>query len=163
MFSSLPPWLLALVAQITAQGLTAAAALVAAFLGPIATIIVGRRQVRASVVSANRQMWINALREDVAEFMEKEIEWGQLFGPHQDGQSVICRDQVKAYEIMERLRFLTYRIELRLHPGERDHDKLIKLLNEAPTPPRIETLTADIKTVTQGILRREWKRAARAR
>ena len=115
------------------------------------------------MVSANRQMWINALREDVAEFMEKEIEWRLLFVAHQDGQSVICKDQAKADEIMERIRFLTYRIELRLHPGERDHDTLINLIAEPPTPPRIETLTAEIKAVTQGILRREWKRAARAR
>ena len=160
---SLPSWLPALVGQFTTQGLTAAAALAAAFLGPIATIIVGRRQIRANVVSANRQLWINALREDVAEFMEKEIQWKLLFSPHKDGQKVIVEDQAKADEIMERIRFLSYRIELRLHPGEKDHDKLIKLLDEAPTPPRIESLTAEIKTVTQGILRREWKRAARAR
>jgi hypothetical protein len=144
MFASLPSWFLALVEKFTTQGLTAAAALAAASLGPIATIVIGRRQVRANVVSVNRQAWINALREDVAELMEKRIEWALLFAPHADGQYIICLDEGKSNEIFERIRFLGYRIELRLHPGEPKHDKLIALLEQTPAPRANEKLTAEI-------------------
>jgi hypothetical protein len=68
--------------QVTTQGLTAAAALASTFLGPMATIIIGRRQTRANVLSMNRQTWISALREDIVELMEKRIEFSQLFQIH---------------------------------------------------------------------------------
>ena len=68
--------------QVTTQGLTAAAALASAFLGPMATIIIGRRHIRANVLSINRQTWIGALREDIVELMEKRIEYSQLYEPH---------------------------------------------------------------------------------
>jgi hypothetical protein len=79
--------------HVTTQGLTAAAALAAAFLGPIATIFIGRRQVRGNVLSVYRQTWINALRDDVAELMEKRIELSQLFHPNPDGVHIYCSDQ----------------------------------------------------------------------
>jgi hypothetical protein len=162
MFASLTSYLSNLLEHITTQGLTAAAALAAAFLGPIAAIVVGRRQVRATVLSVNRQAWINALREDVAEVLEKRIEHSQLFRPHL-AEGLICTDPTKADEIMERIRFLGYRIQLRLNPGETEHDGLVHLLKKAPAPPSNPNLTAEIVAATQAILRKEWKRAAKAK
>lgn len=148
--------------HVTAQGLTAFAALAAAFLGPISVLIIGRLQVRASVRSVNRHSWITALREDVCEVMEKRIEFSQLFIATDKG-GIICTNQAKADELVQRIRFLGYRIELRLHPGEPDHDSLIGLLQQAPAPPNNPQLTADIKAATQKILRKEWKKAAKAK
>ena len=76
----------------TTQGLTAAAALAAAILGPITTIIIGRRQIRAMVLPTNRQTWINALREDIAELIEERIEWSELFRPHPNGRGILCKN-----------------------------------------------------------------------
>lgn len=152
-----------LVDHATPQAITAAAALAAAILGPTATIIIGRLQVRASVRSANRHAWITALREDVAELMEKRIQFGKLFAVDGNSGSLVITDQVKSADLAERLRFLAFRIELRLHPGEREHDTLIALIHEAPIPGPISTkLTAEIKVATQAILRKEWKKAANA-
>ncbi|SRR6266404_267062 len=120
--------------QVTTQGLTAAAALAAAFLGPMATIIIGRRQIRANVLSLNRQTWISALREDIVELMEKRIEVSQLFVIHPVEGEIICTDDKKSDELMERIRLLGYRIQLRLRPGDTDHDRLVKILREAPAP-----------------------------
>jgi predicted RNase H-like nuclease (RuvC/YqgF family) len=149
--------------HVTTQGLTAAAALAAAFLGPIATIIVGLRQVRGNVLSVHRQAWINALREDVVELMEKRIEFSQLIHPHPDGTNIICSDQQKANEIIERIRYLGYRIELRLRPNDEQHDRLIALLAKAPAPPLNPQLNAEIKEATRAILSQEWKLAAKAK
>lgn len=160
--SFITSWLSPLLDHVTTQGLTAAAALTAAFFGPIATIFIGRLQVRANVLSVNRHAWITALREDVCEVMEKRVELSQLFGTTTQGL-LICTDPAKEDELMQRIRFLVYRIELRLHPGEPEHDSLVKLLQQAPAPPNNAQLNADIKTVTQEILRKEWKKAAKSK
>jgi hypothetical protein len=64
---------------------------------------------------------------------------------------------------MERIRYLGYRIELRLRPGEEDHDRLIALLAKAPAPPLNPKLTAEIKDATRAILSKEWKLAAKTK
>ncbi|HYB92861.1 MAG TPA: hypothetical protein VED00_01810, partial [archaeon] len=72
-------------------------------------------------------------------------------------------DPAKSDELAERIRFLNFRIELRLHPHEPKHDSLIALLQQAPAPPLNSQLNADIKAATYEILREEWKRAAKGR
>ena len=51
-----------------AQGLiVATTALTASVLGPFVTLTVARRQFRATVVSSNRQKWIDTFRDRLAE------------------------------------------------------------------------------------------------
>jgi hypothetical protein len=156
----IPPWLSPLLDHITTQGLTAAAALAAAFFGPLATIVIGRLQFRANARSANRHAWITALREDVCEIMEKRIQISQLYGFDSVG-NLVCMNPSKEDELIQRIRFLGFRIELRLHPSEPKHDELVELLKEAPIPQDNARLNAEIKAVTQAILRKEWKKAAK--
>lgn len=148
--------------QVTTQGLTAAAALASAFLGPMATIIIGRRQIRANVLSMNCQTWIGALREDIAELMAKRIELSELY-QIQPGQGVIYTDAKTSDEIMERIRLVTYRIELRLRPGDKDHDRLVQVLHEAPAPPNLPKQTAELMEATQAIIRKEWNLITKAK
>lgn len=49
------------------SAISAATALVASILGSIVTIRVAKRQFNANVLSANRQKWIEMLRDIVAE------------------------------------------------------------------------------------------------
>lgn len=49
--------------------ITALTALVASILGPYVTLIVARRQFKANVISTNRQKWIDAFRDRVAELL----------------------------------------------------------------------------------------------
>jgi len=147
----------------TAQIITAAAALAAVIVGPATTLIVGFRQVRANTLSVYRQTWINALREDVAELMEKRMQWSQLFHPHSGGVAVVCTDEEKAGEIGERVRYLGYKVQLRLRAGEQQHDRLIALLQQAPLPPLNQELNTKIMDATREILNQEWEIAASAR
>ena len=48
---------------------SATTALVASLVGPLVTLTVARRQISASVLSANRQKWIETLREMLAELI----------------------------------------------------------------------------------------------
>lgn len=45
------------------------AALISAVVGPAASYVVARRQIRASVISNNRERWTEALRDSVAEYV----------------------------------------------------------------------------------------------
>jgi hypothetical protein len=62
----------------TLSSLAAVASAVFALLGVIVTSFiswsVSRRQIRASLISANRQAWINALRDDLSELWEL-LDW----------------------------------------------------------------------------------------
>ena len=64
---------------------------------------------------------------------------------------------------MERIRLLAYRIQLRLRPGDKHHDRLLEVLREAPAPPNLPKQTADIMEATHAILRKEWKLITKAK
>ena len=49
--------------------ISACTALVASIVGPIVTLSVARRQFNATVLSANRQRWIETLRDMLAELI----------------------------------------------------------------------------------------------
>jgi hypothetical protein len=55
------------------QHVVAVIALVAVFVGPFVSILVARRQIKASLVSANRQAWIKELRSTLADCIGKQI------------------------------------------------------------------------------------------
>jgi len=48
---------------------SACTALVASIVGPLVTLTVAKRQINANVLSANRQKWIENLREALAELI----------------------------------------------------------------------------------------------
>jgi ABC-type transport system involved in cytochrome bd biosynthesis fused ATPase/permease subunit len=51
------------------QAISAITALVAVIVSPIISIYIAKRQVHASVVSANRQKWIDSLRDQLADLI----------------------------------------------------------------------------------------------
>ena len=64
---------------------------------------------------------------------------------------------------MERVRLLGNRIQLRLRPGDKEHDRLVEVLREAPAPLDRSKQTADIIEATQAILAREWNLITKAK
>ena len=55
--------------QLTITFLTASTALIAGIASPLVSISVARRQFKASVISNNRERWIEALRDSIAEYI----------------------------------------------------------------------------------------------
>jgi len=55
--------------QLTITFITASAALIAGIATPIVSIIIARRQFKASVISNNRERWIEALRHAISEYI----------------------------------------------------------------------------------------------
>jgi hypothetical protein len=144
--------------------ITAATALAAVILGPIISIYVARRQIRASVVSTNRQVWINALRDAIAEWLTAE----QVFyiSKHTD-----FWQKADAQKALENLALLEYRIRLLINPEEDDHAKLVELLRKESDDLMKSLESArdqydkqqaygddEIISLAQSILKREWER-----
>jgi hypothetical protein len=54
---------------LTVTFVTACSALVSAAAGPLVSVIVSSKQIRASLISNNRERWTEALRDSLAEYV----------------------------------------------------------------------------------------------
>jgi hypothetical protein len=148
---------------------SACTALVASILGPIVTLSVARRQFNANVLSANRQKWIETLRDMLAELIALVAiasvlkatwreKWDKGLGP--------LGSNTELLEKLERLVLVQAKIRLLTNPLEPDHQELYRAIETALLRFKSEQLheaetDADVETITrlaQAILKREWQR-----
>lgn len=145
--------------------ISALTALAAVLLGPLVSIWVAQKQVRVSVLSNNRQQWINTLRDIISEYFSivaivLVTDW--------DGKPRDEHDQK-----MERLMLLNSKIRLMLNPKEDDHIKLVELLGdlaEQAASARSEMSKDKMRAshneavlVAQKVLKGEWERVKSVR
>ena len=122
-----------------------------------------RKQANVSVLSNNRQAWINTLRDQIAEF----ISIGAQF--HSGDWSARGREAFD--DKFERLVFIESKIKLLLNPNEEDHTRLVSLLERARNTlgnhgadsegrrfPEWAELYQEFVPLAQEILKREWER-----
>ncbi len=143
--------------------ISAVTALFAVILGPLVTLLAARMQSRVAVLSANRQAWINALRDLVSEYVS-------ISGLIHAGEWS-SRTEIEFDKQMERLMFINAKISLMLNPEEEDHKDLRKLLDdllltmggraaasEKKDPKKARALSIKLVPLSQSILKREWVR-----
>lgn len=154
------------------SAISALTALVASILGPIVTLKVSRRQFSANVLSANRQKWIETLRDMVAELISLlaaalviksawQSKWDKGRGP--------LREDAPLLQKLERIVLAQSKIRLLLNPTEADHQKLYRAIDTAIKRLQAEEsldsdTEADIEAITtlaQTVLKREWRRVKR--
>jgi hypothetical protein len=148
---------------------SACTALVASVVGPVVTLAVARRQINANVLSANRQKWIESLRETMAEMISLMVavivvkqNW---HGEWRRGRGAIAADPA-LLDKLERMILVGWKIRLLLHPSEPEQVALVRRLDEALT--RLEAEVTDeqgtredveaLTTMAQHILREAWRR-----
>jgi hypothetical protein len=152
--------------------ISAATALVASVLGPIVTFQIGRAQIRAAVLSANRQKWIDGFRELIAGFCSQLAAVVQIREKIVKDGRVNLAAEPEILHQFERLVFTINKIKLMINPLEDDHRKLLEIIESLlstlrTTPPSVdvqamaETTARQIVEISQGILRREWLRVQR--
>ena len=144
-------------------------ALLAVSIGPFVTLHIARRQIKANVLSPNRQQWINTLRDEISNYLAIMARTaGATAGRVEDQEYLrtciedLCRSESK--------------IQLLLNPKEADHVKLITLLKESSSsvwylnsdkkdrfPEDINNLRKNIIEISQPILKREWERVKELR
>ena len=149
--------------------ISACTALVASIAGPFVTLIVAKRNFSATVLSANRQKWIESVRDMLAELISLLIaalvlkaKWK---GKWDRGRGALVAEPV-LLDKLQRLVLAQTKIRLLLNPSEPDHQHLYHAIDTASKrlqseqAPESET-EADIETITklaQAILKREWQR-----
>ena len=140
--------------------ISAVTALCAVVLGPLVSLWSANRQSRVAVLSTNRQAWINALREALAEFAALAHTISKV------------EDQSLRLSKAERIFVLNAKILLMLNPKESDHQQLISILNSvasataqtmaSPTDKvasqKVTTESNKIVPLAQSVLKREWER-----
>jgi hypothetical protein len=151
---------------------SACTALVASIIGPFVTLTVAKRQINATVLSANRQKWIENLREALAELISLLVaavvvrskwkdSWDKGLGPLREDPGLLQK--------LERIVLAQARIRLLINPAEPDHQRLLQAIETAIKCVQSERspdseMEADINAITeqaQAILKREWQRVKR--
>ena len=151
---------------------SACTALVASIVAPFVTLAVAKRQFNATVLSANRQKWIEEVRDALAELIALLVaavvvrsEWKEKWNK---GRGPLTADTAML-EKMQRLVFVQCKIRLLLNPIEEDHQRLYRAIETAlkhlqlqDTPDSdTEAEVENITRLAQTILKREWQRVKR--
>ncbi len=108
--------------------------------------------INKTVLSENRQAWINTVRETISEYMKVHTAL--------DNQST----GEAATLLIDDLVYLQTKIILLLNPLEKESDELVKEIAKITKPADKRTdintnaVKANILILTQGILKKEWER-----
>lgn len=142
---------------------SAITALVAIIIGPLVSICIAKNQINASVISTNRQVWINRLRDELATLVGMIH---HLPSAHAN-DSVSTNDAIAEYgKFVEKFQV----IKLLINPNEADHQELVRLIeyadekliesinNKISNRSKFETIGRDIVTQSQTVLKKEWQR-----
>lgn len=122
-----------------------------------AQINIAARNSRATVVSANRQKWIDAIREDIADFISTRsrivalTSTGSFQGAGQD--ALLTEER----ELRAKLVMLQARIEMRLNHTEDDHLALLEALDQYDREASDEVETT-LRAAGRKIFADEWRR-----
>jgi hypothetical protein len=121
---------------------------------------IARQQINASLVSASRQVWIDKLRDSIAEFQALLYNLGfrggvaYELGPEEDKK-------------LQQAIQLRSRIALLINPAEADHKQLVIEMGKAlsvayaaghEAAVEMARIQATITEISQGLLKREWER-----
>jgi hypothetical protein len=144
---------------------SACTALVASIAGPFVTLVVAKRNFNATVLSANRQKWIETLRETLAELISLLITALVVKDNWHGGRGALIAEPALLDKV-QRMVLVQTKIRLLLNPNEADHQRLYQVLDTTrmrlQSEESQETETeADIEAITklaQAILKREWMR-----
>ena len=120
--------------------------------------VIAERTIKSQVISANRQQWINTLRDTISEFVS--LVW--MF-------SAALVTTEKPFPEFQRLTQVRTKISLLLNPTEEDHKQLEDLLSKSIQQIAEEVkkgkvgegffdLRDQITVISQKILKREWER-----
>lgn len=161
-----------MISPIEVAFVTACTALLSSFVAPMITLRMARAQIRASVVSNNRQRWIDALRDLIASFCAQIQAAVPIRTMIMDERgALIIKDHEKIMKLEEVMKTLT-KIRLMTNPHEQDHQALVATLakglstframsGEGDLEARIAEIVQEAVHISQGIFKREWERVKR--
>ena len=155
---------------LTITFVSASTALIAAVASPVVSVLVARQQIRASVISNNRERWVETLRDSVAEYVALVLSASIARQTmNQEYFKVLSADRA-LLEIAERIALVKNRIMLMINPNEGRYSELSEaievayssLISEEPQP--LTKMRAETEAITRAgraVLKAEWQRVKR--
>lgn len=141
--------------------ISALTALVAVIVGPSVSVYLAKRQIHASVVSSNRQKWIDNLRDQLSEIITSI----RILGLHRNMGNI---EQEEFDRRLEKLVLMETKINLLLNPLESDHKAISETIHKAieklfagderEKRVAVTELSTSLMAQAQVILKREWQR-----
>lgn len=122
-----------------------------------AQVNIGARNSRASVVSANRQKWIDAVRDDMAEFISAGRHLRGLKSVGSDERAGQDAIMAEARKLRAKLDMLRARVEMRLNPDEDEHVQLLEMMDRYDQEGTTVANLA-LRTLARSIFKAEWTR-----
>jgi hypothetical protein len=156
--------------QYTITLITATTAMIAGIAGPFVAYLVARKQIRASVISNNRELWIVALRDALAEYIAIVTSAALITRQSRDGIDAIALSDRELLRALERGMLVRSKILLMTDPSgsadaqlqrtiETIYDALAK--REVLAPPEWRTRIEAVTHAGRTVLRAEWARVKR--
>jgi hypothetical protein len=154
---------------ITVSFVAACSALVSAAAGPLASIMVASRQARMSLVSANRERWIEALRDSIADYVASALSAAALLEARQEAPVAAVRDDPELWHVVEAVARARTRVLLMLNPVEAGHLELTAAIDRSYRilvhgAAGLETIAPILDALTgagRSVLKAEWSRVKR--
>lgn len=156
--------------QLAITFITATTALIAGIASPIVSISIARRQLKVSLISANRERWSEALRESIAEFIALATNAALIRrGPDGDLIEIIQADP-EARKVTERLVLVKAKIQLMTNPNKAYHRELCQSIerihqalisNQTPTLQQSLSQLDAVASAGHSLLKAEWERVKR--
>ncbi len=151
---------------LTITFVTACSALVSATAGPLVSIVVASRQIRASLISSNRERWTEVLRDSIAEYLALAVSGAMLREVLRKQALEAIRDDPPLAQLAERIALARNRILLMLNPAKEEHDKLCAAIDDADrlllesevTLGQMNDRVEAITRAGRAVLKAEWAR-----
>jgi hypothetical protein len=150
--------------------ITATSALLAGIAGPIVSVAIARQQIKASVISNNRERWVEALRDALAEYVAAVTSAALIEHHSSEDLDAIVRADQEFRQTAQRMLLLRSKILLMTNPTEVCADALYRSIETvhativskqgltlAEWHERLEAITA----AGRAVLRAEWARVKR--
>jgi hypothetical protein len=140
-------------------------AVLAVIVGPLIQLRIAKKQIRSTTVSANRQAWINALRENLATIRAYSSDVRELRVAHTADAAMTAIVQEEARQA----KILIAKVDLSLNPKEKGHEELLRAVRRlwdisdsvGPNNTRgeeWERAVQDFMGQAKSILKAEWER-----
>lgn len=158
--------------EVFVAAISAGSALFGVGIGSLCSYFISQQQIKSTVLSGNRQQWINTLRDCIADFQTKArivvVETDLANYP----QTSMAANATNHDDAMKAIHFLVNKIALLINPEEKDHANLIlnieqlksHCIDEGASDRDKELLLQNaITAIGQRILKREWERVKRGK
>jgi hypothetical protein len=156
--------------QLAITFITATTALVAGIAGPIVSLSVARRQIKASVISNNRERWNEALRDSIAEYVALVTSVALIERGGGGDLGEIVRANQELREKAERMLLVRSKILLMTNPNNSFHNGLCESIeavhaalmsNQTLTLQEWRSHLEAITLAGHAVLKAEWARVKR--